>query len=57
MGTPVDVSHPGTRIKAEVIPAGMSITKAAQLMGRRPPRLVELAERQRFAFRRHGDAS
>ena len=42
MGTPVDVSHPGTRIKAEVIPPGMSVTKAAQLMGVGRPALSNL---------------
>lgn len=30
---PTNVPHPGTRIKAEVIPQGMSVTKAAQLIG------------------------
>lgn len=28
-----DVLHPGARIRAEVIPRGMTVTKAAQLMG------------------------
>ena len=42
MSTPVDVPHPGTRIKAEVIPAGMSVTKAAELMGVGRPALSNL---------------
>ena len=37
-----DVPHPGTRIKAEVIPSGMSVTKAAQLMGVGRPALSNL---------------
>jgi addiction module HigA family antidote len=36
------VSHPGLRIKAEVIPAGMSVTKAAELMGVGRPALSNL---------------
>jgi addiction module HigA family antidote len=36
------VSHPGTRIKTEVIPAGMSVTKAAELMGVGRPALSNL---------------
>lgn len=36
------VSHPGTRIKAEVIPRGMSVTKAAQLLGVGRPALSNL---------------
>ena len=39
---PVDVPHPGTRIKAEVIPPGMSVTKAAQLLGVGRPALSNL---------------
>jgi addiction module HigA family antidote len=39
---PTDIPHPGTRIKAEVIPAGMSVTKAAQLMGVGRPALSNL---------------
>jgi addiction module HigA family antidote len=42
MSTLVDVPHPGTRIKAEVIPAGISVTKAAQLMGVGRPALSNL---------------
>jgi addiction module HigA family antidote len=42
MSAPIDVPHPGTRIKAEVIPAGMSVTKAAQLMGVGRPALSNL---------------
>jgi addiction module HigA family antidote len=42
MATSVDVPHPGTRIKAEVIPPGMSVTKAAQLMGVGRPALSNL---------------
>jgi addiction module HigA family antidote len=56
-----DVPHPGTRIKAEVIPTGMSVTKAAQLMGVGRPALsnllngntalsVEMAARLETAF-------
>jgi addiction module HigA family antidote len=37
-----DIPHPGTRIKAEVIPKGMSVTKAAQLMGVGRPALSNL---------------
>jgi addiction module HigA family antidote len=37
-----DAPHPGARIKAEVIPAGMSVTKAAQLMGVGRPALSNL---------------
>ncbi|MEA2760613.1 MAG: hypothetical protein QOH65_3369, partial [Methylobacteriaceae bacterium] len=37
-----DVPHPGIRIRAEVIPAGMSVTKAAQLMGVGRPALSNL---------------
>jgi addiction module HigA family antidote len=42
MSAPADVPHPGTRIKAEVIPEGMSVTKAAQLMGVGRPALSNL---------------
>src|ERR1700730_5671671 len=42
MSIPVDVPHPGTRIKIEVIPPGMSVTKAAQLMGVGRPALSNL---------------
>jgi addiction module HigA family antidote len=42
MSAPADVPHPGTRIKAEVIPPGMSVTKAAQLMGVGRPALSNL---------------
>jgi len=38
----VGVPHPGTRIKAEVIPAGMSVTKAAEQMGVGRPALSNL---------------
>jgi addiction module HigA family antidote len=37
-----EVPHPGTRIKAEVIPAGMSVTKAAQIMSVGRPALSNL---------------
>lgn len=37
-----EIPHPGTRIKAEVIPPGMSVTKAAQLMGVGRPALSNL---------------
>jgi addiction module HigA family antidote len=37
-----DVPHPGIRIKAEVIPNGMSVTKAAQLAGVGRPALSNL---------------
>src|SRR5260221_1365434 len=37
-----DVPHPGVRIRAEVIPSGMSVTKAAQLMGVGRPALSNL---------------
>ena len=42
MTEPLDAPHPGTRIKAEVIPHGMSVTKAAQLMGVGRPALSNL---------------
>lgn len=37
-----DVPHPGTRIRAEVIPPKMSVTKAAELMGVGRPALSNL---------------
>ncbi|MGF6858210.1 HigA family addiction module antitoxin [Paraburkholderia sp. CI3] len=37
-----DVPHPGARIKVEIIPQGMSVTKAAQLMGVGRPALSNL---------------
>lgn len=39
---PADPPHPGKRIKAEVIPQGMSVTKAAQLMGVGRPALSNM---------------
>src|ERR1041385_6555275 len=42
MSAPIEVPHPGTRIKAEVIPRGMSVTKAAQLIGVGRPALSNL---------------
>ena len=42
MSTVADAPHPGTFIKAEVIPPGMSVTKAAQLMGVGRPALSNL---------------
>ncbi len=33
MKEPVSVPHPGIRVKAEVIPKGMPVTKAAELLG------------------------
>jgi len=42
MSAPSNVPHPGTRVKAEVIPPGMSVTKAAQLMGVGRPALSNL---------------
>src|SRR5258707_5569219 len=42
MSAPADVPDPGTRIKAEVIPPGMSVTKAANLMGVGRPALSNL---------------
>ncbi|WP_175710767.1 HigA family addiction module antitoxin [Burkholderia ambifaria] len=42
MALPTDTPHPGTRIRAEVIPQGMSVTKAAQLMGVGRPALSNL---------------
>jgi len=37
-----DFPHPGLRIKAEVIPVGMTVTKAASLMGVGRPALSNL---------------
>ena len=37
-----DTSHPGFRIRAEVIPCGMSVTKAAKVMGVGRPALSNL---------------
>jgi addiction module HigA family antidote len=42
MSATADAAHPGNRIKAEVIPPGMSVTKAAQLMGVGRPALSNL---------------
>ena len=42
MATNSDVLHPGMRIRAEVIPPGMSVTKAARLMGVGRPALSNL---------------
>ena len=42
MSAPFDIPHPGTRIKAEVIPSGMSVTKAAELIGVGRPALSNL---------------
>lgn len=42
MSTPTNIPHPGTRIKAEVIPSGMSVTKAAQIIGVGRPALSNL---------------
>ena len=42
MSTFADVPHPGARIRAEVIPPGMSVTKAAQLVGVGRPALSNL---------------
>ena len=42
MSTLVNVPHPGTRIRSEVIPSGMSVTKAAQLTGVGRPALSNL---------------
>jgi addiction module HigA family antidote len=39
---PIDALHPGVRIKAEVIPSGMSVTKAAELIGVGRPALSNL---------------
>ena len=37
-----DISHPGLRIKAEIFPAKMSVTKAAELIGVGRPALSNL---------------
>ena len=42
MPSPNDAPHPGTWIRSEVIPRGMSVTKAAQLMGVGRPALSNL---------------
>jgi addiction module HigA family antidote len=42
MAEPLDIPHPGKRIKTEVIPAGMSVTKVAQLIGVGRPALSNL---------------
>ena len=42
MSLPVSVPHPGQRIKVEVIPPGMSVTKAAELVGVGRPALSNL---------------
>ncbi|WP_157770281.1 helix-turn-helix transcriptional regulator [Methylomonas koyamae] len=42
MSTPTNIPHPGTRIKTEVIPPGMSVTKAAQIIGVGRPALSNL---------------
>lgn len=42
MSAEADVPHPGIRIKAELIPAGMSVTKAAHLLGVGRPALSNL---------------
>lgn len=42
MASPAGAKHPGTRIKAEVIPRGMSVTNAAQIMGVGRPALSNL---------------
>ncbi|VVE51245.1 addiction module antidote protein, HigA family [Pandoraea iniqua] len=42
MTLPTDIPHPGTRIRAEIIPQGMSVTKAAQLIGVGRPALSNL---------------
>jgi len=42
MSTIGDVPHPGIRIRADVIPPGMSVTKAARLMGVGRPALSNL---------------
>jgi addiction module HigA family antidote len=42
MTIPHKVPHPGTRIKAEIIPPGMSVTKAAKLTGVGRPALSNL---------------
>ncbi|MYL83437.1 HigA family addiction module antidote protein [Desulfovibrio aerotolerans] len=42
MAGPNDVPHPGIRIKAEVIPQGMTVIKAAELIGVGRPALSKL---------------
>ncbi len=42
MGSNFDIKHPGVRIRAEVIPTKMSVTKAAELMGVGRPALSNL---------------
>lgn len=42
MSRPGDVPHPGHRIKTEVIPAGMPVKKAAEMMGIGRPALSNL---------------
>ncbi|MDI4662641.1 MULTISPECIES: HigA family addiction module antitoxin [Cobetia] len=42
MQEPKTIPHPGERIRAEVIPAGMSVTKAAQIIGVGRPALSNL---------------
>src|ERR1700722_4575619 len=42
MAEPLDISPPGKRIKTEVIPAGMPVTKVAQLIGVGRPALSNL---------------
>jgi addiction module HigA family antidote len=42
MPAPKDATHPGAWIRSEVIPKGMSVTKAAQLMGVGRPALSNL---------------
>ena len=42
MSASTNVPHPGIRIKAEVIPSGMSVTKAAELIGVGRPALSNL---------------
>jgi len=42
MSAPTDVPHPGKHIKAKVMPLGMTVTKAAQLMGVGRPALSNL---------------
>ena len=45
MSAAAAIPHPGTRIKAEVIPPGMSVTKAAQLMGVGRPAWLSRSEK------------
>ena len=58
-----EVRHPGERIKAEVFPAKMSVTKAAELIGVGRPALSNLLNGKvsslpiwRLASRRHSDS-